>query len=363
MTRRRIGILTGGGDCSGLNAVIRGVTKLALATGDFEVVGFLDGYRGLTVGDYTMLEDATVSNLLDRGGTMLGSSNKSNPYQWYDEDKDGKVTVSDRSADAVNVFKEMNLEALVVVGGDGTFAMGHKLQQDGIRIVGIPKTIDNDLKGTDLTVGFATAVDTVTRVCQRLKSTAESHHRIMIAEIMGRYAGWLALSGGSAVGADAILLPEIPYDIGKVAAGIRNRVERGKRYSIIIVSEGATPVGGGLFVRKMIKDSPEQIRLGGVGLKIADEIEDILDIPSRATILGHIQRGGEPVYEDRLFASRLSIEAFKRIKEGHAGFLLGLQGGEIRESSLDRAASGPRKVPADHHLIQFERGIGTIFGD
>jgi len=308
---KRIGILTGGGDCPGLNAVIRAVVKTAVNDYDMDVVGFLDGFEGMVENKFVNLDVDNVSGILTRGGTILGSSNRADPFQ-YPVLVDGKYEYRDRSDQAVKTFEEHGLEALVCIGGDGTMAVSHKISRKNIPVVGIPKTIDNDLVGTDVTFGFDSALTTATEAIDKIHTTAQSHHRVMVVEVMGRYAGWLALCSGIAGGGDIILIPEIPYDIDSVCDAIKQRKYHGRYFSILVVGyfsilvvgEGAKPKGGEMVVKRRIAGSPEPVRLGGISHKVADDIEEKIQVETRVTILGHLLRGGVPSPADRLLATR-----------------------------------------------------------
>ncbi|MCA9401581.1 MAG: ATP-dependent 6-phosphofructokinase, partial [Candidatus Omnitrophica bacterium] len=263
MKLKKIAILTGGGDCAGLNAVIRAVTKKVILQHDCEVVGIIDGYEGLIKKKTVDLSINDVSGILTLGGTILGTSNKANPYK-YAVLKKNQVVYSDKSKEVIDYLQSLKIDALVCIGGDGTLSIAHKLHRDGIPVIGVPKTIDNDIRGTDITFGFDSAVEIVTEGIDRIHSTAQSHHRVMIIEVMGRTAGWIALHSGIAGGGDIILLPEIPYNIRAVAEKVKERSKKGKRFSIIVVSEGAKPKDGEVVVKKIVKDSAEKIRLGGI---------------------------------------------------------------------------------------------------
>ncbi len=289
----RIGILTGGGDCPGLNAVIRVVTKAAITRFGMEVYGIEDGFLGLIRNRMRQLTFNDVSNILTVGGTILGTSNKANPINFaVGTDAEGKPIFEDVTNRVIEHISERQLDAIVCIGGDGTMSGAADLVKHGIRCVGVPKTIDNDLMHTDLTFGFSTAVEIATECLDRIHSTASSHHRVMVVELMGRNAGWLTLHAGLASGADIILIPEIPYDLDIVADHCVARSKRGKRFTIIAVAEGAMPKGGQQVVDKIVCDSPDPIRLGGIGTVLAEQITAQTGLETRATILGHIQRGG-----------------------------------------------------------------------
>ena len=357
----RVGVLTGGGDCPGLNAVIRAVTKTLLHEHGAQVVGFLDGYEGLVLDRTRRLRWQDVSNILTLGGTILGTSNKADPFAWA-EMRGGKVTKRNRSRDALAVCEKHRLDGLVVIGGDGSMSIAGRLARLGLPIVGVPKTIDNDVRGTDLTFGFQSAVNVATDALDRLHTTAGAHHRVMVAEVMGRYAGWLALHAGIAGGADAILIPEIPFRWEAVADVCRGRYQRGKRFSIVCVAEGAKPEGGQAVVQRRVETSTDPVRLGGVAHLVADTIERMTGIESRATVLGYVQRGGTPCPFDRVFATRLGYRAAELVGAGRWGRMASWQKGRITDVALEEASRGPRPVPPDDPLLAVARSVGTSFG-
>jgi 6-phosphofructokinase 1 len=362
MKKRRIAILTGGGDCPGLNAVIRAVAKKAMGEGG-EVIGIEDGYEGLVKNRMKKLENRDVSGILTMGGTILGTSNIANPYRYAIEGKGCKLTFRDYHKKAINNFKKMKADALVAIGGDGTLSMAYRLFEDGIPIVGVPKTIDNDIVGTDITFGFDTAVTIATEGIDRVHTTAQSHHRVMIVEVMGRTAGWIALHSGVAGGGDIILIPEIPYDINKVVRKIKERHGKGKKFSIVVVAEGAKPIGGDVVVQRIVKASTEAVRLGGIGFVLGDQIEKLTCIETRAVILGHLQRGGSPTPFDRVLATQLGSKAMDFIDEGAFGYMVGIKQNELTKVSLRDVANGKRLVPPDNYLVRAARALGTCFGD
>lgn len=312
---QRIGILTGGGDCPGLNAVIRAVVRNAVERHNITCFGFPDGWRGVIDGEAEQLTIASTRGILHRGGTILGTS-RVDPYR----EEDGVARIKE----ALDLHR---IDGLIVVGGEGTLSAATRLSDDeGIPLVGVPKTIDNDVGGTELTVGFITAVDIATEAVDRLHSTAESHERVMVLEVMGRHAGWIATYAGIAGGADAILIPEIPFDIDAVCKHIKHRARSGRKFSIIVVAEGATPVPGTLDIGENEKDEFGRPRLGGIGHILAYEIEQRTKFPSRVTILGHVQRGGTPHAADRVVASRMGVFAVELIQQGLWGNMTGLIG-------------------------------------
>jgi len=363
MTRiRRIGVLTGGGDAPGLNAVIRAVVKTAVKQYNLGVAGFLNGFGGLIKNQVRELTEREVVGILPRGGTILGTTNRDNPFH-YPVIKEGKkvfVDVSDRIFENISI---QEVDALVIIGGDGSLAIARDLYEKGLPVVGVPKTIDNDLPATDQTFGFDTALTTATEALDKLHTTAESHNRVMVLEVMGRYAGWIALTTGIAGGADAILIPEIPFQIEKVVGKINERVQQDKKFSIVVVAEGAKPVGGEMVVQKTIEDSYDPIRLGGIGNLVARQIEELTGKETRVTVLGHLQRGGSPTAYDRILATRYGTGAVRLVMEGRFGEMVCLSGTSISSVSLRETAGKIRQVPLDSDLIHSARQLGISLGD
>jgi phosphofructokinase-like protein len=358
---KKIGVLTGGGDCPGLNAVIRAVVKTATGVYGWEVLGFRDGYRGLVNNDYIKLRKANVSGILDRGGTILGTSNRDNPFKYKVQDN-GTTRCVDMSDQVITNLRKLEIDCLVIIGGDGTLASARDFARKGLKVIGVPKTIDNDLSATDLTFGFMTAVDTATDAIDKLHTTAESHHRIMILEVMGRYAGWIALQSGLAGGADVILIPEIPYNVQKVVRKIIDRKNSGKSFSIVVVAEGAKPRDGEMVVNKVVSDSPDPVRLGGIGQKLGEQLEELTKIETRVTVLGHLQRGGRPSAFDRILSTRYGVAAVELIQDGRFGTMVSLQGSRIGSVSLEEAIGKLKTVPPDGELVQIATSIGIEFG-
>ena len=360
---KRIGILTGGGDCPGLNAVIRAVTKRFLRTGT-EVVGIQEGFLGLIEGRFRELRYEDVSSILAVGGTILGSSNKANPSRFATgKDADGNVIWEDVTQRCLQHAEEQRLEGLVVIGGDGTHACAMSFVEAGLPCIGVPKTIDNDVYGTDVSFGFFTAVQVVSDAIDRLRTTADSHHRALVVEVMGRNAGWLALYGGLAGGADLILIPEKPFSVTKVIDKLRRRMARGRRSTIIAVSEGATADGADPIVRAMDPTSPDPVKLGGIAAWLADEISKGSDIESRNVVLGHLQRGGTPVAYDRVLATRFGNHAAHIWGKGLRNRMVALQAGEMVDVPIDESAGKQRLVPEGHELIHVAKSVWTDFGD
>jgi phosphofructokinase-like protein len=360
--KKRIGILTGGGDCPGLNAVIRGVAKATISQYDMEVLGIEDGFMGLVERRTIPLDWTKVSGILTQGGTILGTNNRANPFKWGVKKDNGDIVFSDVSDQVIAYIGELGLDVLVCIGGDGTMSIASKLSEKGIRIIGVPKTIDNDIVGTDLTFGFDSAVSTATEAIDKIRTTAMSHHRVMIIEVMGRYAGWLALHSGIAGGGDVILIPEIPYRIDVVCNVVMDRSKRGRQFSIVVVSEGAKPEGGKRVVKRVVKDSTDPIRLGGIGHRVADQIEKATDQECRVTVLGHLQRGGTPTAFDRVLATRYGIKAAEMCHHGKNSQMVALHGNKIAAVPLSEVGGKMRLVDPNHPLIDAARKVGTCLG-
>jgi phosphofructokinase-like protein len=327
----KVGILSGGGDAPGINAVIRAVVKKGIQNYGYEIIGIRDGWAGLMRQEYLPLTLKEASGLLQRGGSILGTS-RTNPFK---DEKGGEKVV--RNA------KKLGLGAIVVIGGEDTLGVAHKLTQYKIRCVGVPKTIDNDLYGTDYTFGFMTAVGIATDALDRLHTTAETHHRVMILEVMGRYTGWIALEAGIAGGADVILIPEKPFDIEEVCECVRQRQQRGRNFSIIVVAEGAKPKGGVEIVYSESLDEFGHIRFGGIGYYLGKEIESRMNIETRVVVLGHLQRGGTPTAFDRILATRYGIAAIDLVHERKFGCMVALKGNKIVSVPIEEVI-GKRKT-------------------
>ena len=359
--RKTIGILTGGGDCPGINAVIRAVAKKAIFDYDMEIIGIEDGYEGLVNNRHRHLENRDVSGILTLGGTILGTTKKINPYR-YPVKRGAKLDFKDMSGPAIETVKALGLHCLVVIGGDGTLGIAYKLFRDGVPIVGVPKTIDNDILGTDLTFGFDTAMSIATEGIDRLHTTAQSHHRVMVVEVMGHNAGWLALTSGIAGGGDIILIPEIPYEMGAIVEKVKERHRKGKRFSIVVVAEGAKPKGGDVVIQRMVKESSDPIRLGGVGFVLGDQIEKATGIETRTVVMGHLQRGGSPTAFDRVLATQLGSRAVDMVISRAFGNMVAMQNSHLIKVPLKDVAKGHRSVPQDHPLIRTAISLGTCFG-
>ena len=363
----RIAISTGGGDAPGLNSVIRSATLAALRRG-WDVVGIRDGFNGLMFPDDYPESGGTVAltreyvrGIGHLGGTVLGSTNRGDPTNFPVQQDDESWTYVDRTQELVGLFEEAGIDALITIGGDGSLLIGQKLSEAGLRVVGVPKTIDNDLAMTDATFGFDTAVDVATEGIDRLFTTATSHSRVFVVEVMGRYAGWIALNSGVAAGAHAILIPEIPYDLKKVADAIIRREERGARFAIVVVAEGAQATGG---ERSVIGKSVGQAeRLGGIGDQVASELEQLTGKEMRTMVLGHLLRGGTPSSLDRLLGVRFGTAAVRGLEDGHRGVMVALQPPHVSYVPLVSAISKMRVVPLDSDTILAARDLGISFGD
>ncbi|NLZ38626.1 MAG: 6-phosphofructokinase [Firmicutes bacterium] len=360
---KRIAILTGGGDCPGLNAVIRAVAKTAIHHYGVEVIGILDGFGGMINNKSIVLQDQHVSGILHRGGTILGTTNRDNPFRYPVRQQNGKTIWGDVSEQAIANLEKMGVDALVVVGGDGSLSIAYELFQKGVPVVGIPKTIDNDLSATDLTFGFDTALTTATDAIDKLHTTAESHHRVMLLEVMGRNAGWIALHSGTAGGGDVILIPEIPFTYEAICEKIAERRRRGKKFSIIVVAEGAKLPDGQLVYQEMVPDNPHLNKLGGVANVIGSIIQQQCQVQTRVTVLGHLQRGGTPTAFDRILGTRFGVKAAKLIMEKQFGSMTCLKGNEILSVPLGDAVKEQKLVKPDSELVQAAKAVGISFGD
>ncbi|MDP8230142.1 MAG: ATP-dependent 6-phosphofructokinase [Candidatus Gorgyraea atricola] len=335
---KRVGVLTGGGDCPGLNSVIRAVVRLALKEG-YEVIGIKNGWKGLVENNTEKLDLKSVSGILPKGGTILGTS-RTNPYK-----KQGDVEKVKAN------FKKMGLEALIVIGGEDTLGVASKLHKEGLSVVGAPKTIDNDLSGTDVTFGFDTAINIATEAIDRLHTTAESHNRIMVVEVMGRHAGWIAVESGLAGGADIILIPELPIDMDEVCALLKKRHARGKSFSIVVVAEGAKFKQGKLVKQEEKLDAFGHIRLGGIGHALGEAIEKNTGFETRVTVLGHLQRGGTPTAFDRVLGTRFGIKAMELVLKKDYGKMAALQGNQVKGVSLEAAVAKLKTVDMELYNI------------
>ncbi|NIM93877.1 MAG: ATP-dependent 6-phosphofructokinase [Anaerolineales bacterium] len=362
MTLNRIGILTGGGDAPGLNAVIRAAVKTATNVYSCDVIGIRRGFEGLIEvnGTLTLTPDR-VRGILPQGGTILGAANRGNPFA-RKVMRDGKEVVEDVSDQVVQRIHELELDSLIVVGGDGTLRISLELYQKGCPVIGVPKTIDNDIGGTDVSFGFDTAVAMATEAIDRLHTTAEAHHRVMILELMGRNTGFIALEAGLAGGADVILIPEIPFTFESIFEKIRSRASAGYHFSIVVVAEGASPLGGDQ-VFSIKGDEVRSPRLGGIGQLVTENIAQSCGMEARVTVLGHLQRGGSPTAFDRWLATRSGAAAVRLAASGGFGRLVGLRGESIVDVSLEEALAIPRRVDVECDAVRTARDLGICMGD
>jgi len=357
----RIGVLSGGGDAPGLNAVIRAVTKTAIFKYGWEVTGIIDGFEGLLTPTKTrQLTSWNTRGILFVGGTILGTTNRGNPFA-HKTVVSGKEIVEDMSSMVLGNISELGLDCLVVIGGDGSLKIGHRLYKLGVPVIGVPKTIDNDLSATHVTFGFQTAVDTATEALDKLHTTAESHQRVIVLELMGRYAGWIALEAGLAGSADVILIPEIPFSLEKVAEKLLERKKAGSKSSIVVVAEGAKPEGGEMAVREKAADG-YVLRLGGMGEIVGAEIHKRTGFDVRVTVLGHLQRGGSPCPYDRLLATRYGAAAVELVAAKKYGEMVSYQPPVITSVPMEQAIDQLRLVDPAGDLVTMAAGIGVSFG-
>lgn len=363
---RRIAISTGGGDAPGLNAVIRAAVLAALREG-WECVGIRDGYNGLLAphqygdGGLVQLDRSSVRGITHLGGTIIGTTNRGDPRAYPVQAADGSWSEVDRSDELVQSFEDHGIDALIAIGGDGSLAIANTLAEKGLKVVGVPKTIDNDLEETEVTFGFDTAVTFATECIDRLHTTAEAHDRLMIIEVMGRYAGWIALHSGLAGSADAILIPEIPYDLTSVADVVRRRDAAGRHFSIIVVAEGAHPAGG---VPCVIGNEIGQAeRLGGIGHRVAADLAELTGKETRTVVLGHLLRGGSPTTRDRILSLRFGAAAVRAIREGCVGCMVSLDPPDVRYVPLALATKRMKTVPIDSDTVRTVRDLGVSLGD
>ncbi len=359
---KRIGILTGGGDCPGLNAVIRSVAKPAMTYFGCTVIGIEDGFEGFVEGRMHILKPEDVAGIVNIGGTILGTSNKGDPFRFPAQTENG-IETRDYSDKAVQHYQEWELDAVVAIGGDGTMHIVNKFTDMGLNFVGVPKTIDNDLSSTDQTFGYDSALSVATEAIDRLHTTASAHHRVMVIEVMGRYAGWIALGSGLAGGADVILIPEIPFQWQKLFDSVSARSTRGKRFSIVCVAEGAKAADGELVVKEKDAKRTDPLRLGGIGDHVAKRITEATGLETRVTVLGHLQRGGSPTPFDRILATKFGSMALQLVSEEKFGYMVSLRGTEVVSVPVKEAIMKLRTVPLDSQLLFAARAVGTSFGD
>jgi ATP-dependent phosphofructokinase / diphosphate-dependent phosphofructokinase len=365
VTKKRMMVLTGGGDCPGLNAVIRGIVKRARQTPDWEVFGSIEAFNGVMADpmDIMLLDGKAVSGIHVRGGTILKTTNKGGPFEYPVKQPDGSWVTIDRSDELLQRLQRINVHAVINIGGEGSQAISQQLFEKGLNIIGVPKTIDNDLSSTDFTFGFQSAVQVATEAVDKLVTTAASHNRLMILEVMGRDAGWIALSAAIAGGADVCLIPEIPYDINKVAEKLNQRIQHGKGFAIVVIAEGAKPVGGAVTGRKSDEVGYKNLLLGGVGHQLQAELKPLVEADSRVMILGHLQRGGSPVAFDRILATQFGVKAVELVLEGKFGQMVAYRHPHIVDVSLAEAIREYNRVQLDSHLVHAARGVSISLGD
>jgi 6-phosphofructokinase 1 len=366
MSIQRVGIMTGGGDCPGLNPVIRAAVKTGIRRHGFEFVGIEDAFMGLIDLEYRSphgnlsLDEESVDGILTRGGTILGTSNRADPFA-YAVERGVEVAEEDVSDRVMANFEKLGLDALISIGGDGSMKIAHRFVEKGLKVVGVPKTIDNDLSATDVTFGFNTAVHVATEALDRIRDTAESHDRVMFVEVMGRHAGWIALHAGLAGGAHAILIPEIPYRLEPLAELISRRRSDGYPFSVVVVAEGAKPAGG--EAKALPKLPGAMPRLFGAAARVADALSDLVDVDMRVTVLGHIQRGGSPSCYDRILATRFGHAAAQLTADGKFGKMVALRGPEVVSVPITEAIGKPNLVDPNGQEVEAARALGVVFGD
>lgn len=366
MSKKKVLVLTGGGDCPGLNAVIRGIVKRAQQEKDWEVWGSYEAYNGVLRDpmELILLDNKAVAGIHVKGGTIIGTTNKGGPFSWPVEMPDGTWKTVDRSDDLVHRLNDLGIEAIISIGGDGSQRISLELQKKGLNIVGVPKTIDNDLSATDFTFGFQTAVQIATESFDKLVTTAASHHRVIIMEVMGRSAGWIALYTAIAGGAEICLIPEIPYDVHKLVKRIDERYDNGRGFVNIVIAEGAKPKEGTIAARKSDEVGYENLRLGGIAYQLSHQLKEAgckADI--RETVLGHIQRGGTPVAFDRILATQFGVKAFEMVLNKEYGRMVAFKNNDITTVTLEEAVSSYNYVKLDSYLITAAKGVGISFGD
>jgi ATP-dependent phosphofructokinase / diphosphate-dependent phosphofructokinase len=365
-TIRKVAIATGGGDAPGLNAVIRAAVLAGIKRG-WEMVGIRDGYNGLLrpedyeEGGLIRMARPQVRGITHLGGTILGTTNRDNPFHYPIKNPDGSYREVDRSDELMEDFARHEIDALIAIGGDGSMSIANGLVQKGLCVVGVPKTIDNDLEQTVVTFGFDTAVSFAVECLDRLHTTAESHRRVLVVEVMGRYAGWIALESGVAGSADVVLIPEIPFDLNKVAQKIKERQKAGSNFSIVVVAEGATAIGESAVMQDVAPGQPA--RLGGIGEKITEQLQELTGKETRLVVLGHLLRGGSPTSNDRLIALRFGAAAVRALEEGQSGVMVALDPPMVKYVPLADATRRMKNVPLDCDIMLTARDLGVCFGD
>ncbi|MDD2197339.1 MAG: ATP-dependent 6-phosphofructokinase [Bacteroidales bacterium] len=363
---KRVLVATGGGDCPGLNAVIRAVVKRAEQERDWEVIGSIESFNGILrePTEIRVLDEKAVAGIHVQGGTIIGSTNKGGPFAWPIKNKDGSWDYADRSDEMIRKLQYLGVDAVISVGGDGSQRISQGLFEKGLNVIGVPKTIDNDLLATDFTFGFQSAVQVATEAVDKLVTTAASHNRVLVLEVMGRNAGWIALHAAIAGGAEVCLVPEIPYDLNKILEKLKSRYSRGKGNAIVVVSEGAMPKGGEVVGVKSTEVGYEHIRLGGIAHKLSYDLKEAgFEADMRETVLGHLQRGGVPVAYDRILASQFGVKAFEMVLKGEFGKMVAYRHPDIIAVPLTEALDRPNFVNPDCSLVRTARGLGISFGD
>jgi 6-phosphofructokinase 1 len=359
-------VTTGGGDCPGLNAVIRAIVKRAEQTKKWEVYGSMEAFNGVlrSPKEILLLDDEKVAGIHAKGGTILQTTNKGGPFNWPVKNEDGSISIEDRSDEMIEYLKREGFEVVINIGGDGSQKISHDLQKKGLNVIGVPKTIDNDLASTDYTFGFQTAVDIATDAVDKLVTTAASHHRLMILEVMGRGAGWIALHSAIGGGAEVCLIPEIPYDIDKVLERLNSRYEAGKGFAIIVIAEGAKPKEGSVVARESNEVGYRNVRLGGVAYQLSHQLKEAgFEHDIREMVLGHLQRGGTPIAYDRVLATQFGVKAMEMAIAGEYGRMVSFLDHEITSVSLEEATKGQNLVDPNGFLVQTAKGVGISFGD
>ncbi|MBL6446045.1 ATP-dependent 6-phosphofructokinase [Fulvivirga sp. 29W222] len=366
MAKRKVLVLTGGGDCPGLNAVIRGIVKRAKSEKNWEIIGSMEAFNGVLRDPVEIMElnDKVTAGIHVKGGTILKTTNKGNPLEFPVQQKDGSWSTIDRSKELIDRINSLGVDSVISIGGDGSQRISQRLYEQGLNIVGVPKTIDNDLSGTDFTFGFRTAVQIATDSFDKLVSTAESHHRVMIMEVMGRDAGWIALHTAIAGGAEVCLIPEIPYDINKVVERLNQRYDRGKGFAHIVIAEGARPIKGEVTAVESEEVGYEHKRLGGVAYQLSEQLRAAgCEADIRETVLGHTQRGGTPIAFDRILATLFGVKAFELVLEGEFGKMVSFKNNKVTSVSIEEAISKYNYVNKNSFMVRAARSIGISFGD
>jgi len=364
--KKRLLVTTGGGDCPGLNAVIRAIVKRAAQEDNWEVLGSIDAFNGILLDPMHLVEltEERVAGIHVKGGTIIGTTNRGGPFEWPVKNADGSWTLIDRSDDLMSRLRYQNIDAVINIGGDGSQRISQGLFEKGCPIIGVPKTIDNDLSKTDFTFGFQTAVDVATDAVDKLVTTAASHHRILVLEVMGRYAGWIALHAAIAGGAEVCLIPEIPYSIAKIMESLHNRIHHGSGFAIIVIAEGAKPLEGEMQYSESVEPGAMRIKLGGAGMRLSQELKDAgCSIDIRETILGHLQRGGRPCAFDRVLASQFGVKAFQLVLQQKWGHMVSYKHPNIVSVPIIEAIRKYNLIELHSDLVQTARGLGINLGD